>query len=371
MNTEIAVVQQDPYLLSPVMNIALAKQRLQEFQSFIRDYLVEGEDFGKIPGANKPCLLKPGADKLCELYGLADDYIFIERIEDFDKSLFDYTFKCILTDRRRGIMVSTGFGSCNSMEQKYRWRDSKRLCPQCGKEAIIKGKEEYGGGFLCFAKKGGCGAKFSDTDKSIIDQVVGRTMNEDIADLKNTILKMAKKRAKIDATLSATRSSGVFTQDIEDMPHFAPEQIIEQKAEPQKATPEKPAATPEVDIEAECVKWLDVITPLSPEEFLEGIVPLLKEKGPASMFVRCIDPNLLAVVCNRLTSAETFSAVLVPLQRLAHDAGRKDLIKAVAAEAKNRGYKVNRVNGTYVGPAKPDPTEAEYEAKYQERQAQK
>jgi len=44
-----------------------------------------------------------------------------------------------------------------------------------------------------------------------------------VATLKNTILKMAKKRAKVDATLAATRSSGIFTQDIEDMAHDAPE----------------------------------------------------------------------------------------------------------------------------------------------------
>jgi hypothetical protein len=34
----------------------------------------------------------------------------------------------------------------------------------------------------------------------------------------NTLLKMAKKRALIDAVLSATRASGIFTQDIEDLP---------------------------------------------------------------------------------------------------------------------------------------------------------
>lgn len=34
----------------------------------------------------------------------------------------------------------------------------------------------------------------------------------------NTLLKMAKKRALIDAVLSATRASGLFTQDIEDFP---------------------------------------------------------------------------------------------------------------------------------------------------------
>ncbi len=40
---------------------------------------------------------------------------------------------------------------------------------------------------------------------------------EDAANVANTILKMSKKRALIDATLSATRASGLFTQDLEDM----------------------------------------------------------------------------------------------------------------------------------------------------------
>jgi len=33
----------------------------------------------------------------------------------------------------------------------------------------------------------------------------------------NTVLKIAKKRALVDATLSVTRSSGLFTQDVEDI----------------------------------------------------------------------------------------------------------------------------------------------------------
>jgi hypothetical protein len=286
----IQAVPYDPYLLSPVMNLALARQRLSEFQSFVRDYLVENEDFGKIPGAPKPTLLKPGADKLCELYGLADDYEFIGTVEDLDKGIYDYTIKCILTDRRRGCLVSTGLGSCNSLEQKYRWRESRRLCPQCSKDSIIKGKEEYGGGWICFAKKGGCGAKFSSSDASIMDQTIGRTLNEDVADLKNTILKMAKKRAKIDATLSATRSSGVFTQDIEDMPHFAP------------------ATDRAMWVEAfgEC-QTLD--------EWNRLIVPLMKD-------------------------------------RLNHPQWGKPFVLAAAGEAKKRGYIVNRTDGNYQEKAK-------------------
>lgn len=33
-------------------------------------------------------------------------------------------------------------------------------CPDCGASAIIKGKAEFGGGYLCWKKEGGCGAKF-------------------------------------------------------------------------------------------------------------------------------------------------------------------------------------------------------------------
>lgn len=198
--------------LTPVMNLTLAKSRLAEFQDFVKGYMVEGEDYGQIPGTPKKTLYKPGADKLCELYGLSDSYRVIDRLVDFDRSLFDYEIECTLT--RDGIPIATGLGSCSSFEGKYRWRDSKRICPECGKDTIMKGKAEYGAGWICFKKTGGCGVKFVEGDEAIESQIIGRVENDDIATLKNTILKMAKKRAKVDATLAATRSSGVFTQDI-------------------------------------------------------------------------------------------------------------------------------------------------------------
>lgn len=248
----LAEVPQTPIvgdsLIGPVMDIEMARQRLVQFQQFIKEYLVEGEDYGTIPGTPKPTLLKPGSDKLCELYGLADDYQVVQRTEDFEKNLFDYEIKCILTSKRNGLLVSTGMGSCNSFEKRYRWRDSQRKCPNCGKETIIKGKEEFGGGWICFAKKGGCGAKFSDKDPGILEQVVGKVQNEDVADLKNTILKMAKKRAKIDATLSATRSSGLFTQDMEDWePYHAPAQQPPQPQTAQAHTQTPPSAQPKTE----------------------------------------------------------------------------------------------------------------------------
>lgn len=211
-------------LLMPVMNVGTAMARLKEFQEFCASYLQEshdggndGGDFGIIPGTKKKTLLKSGADKLCEIYGLYDEYVILRTVENWDTGLFDYSLTCLLKSRRDDSVVGSGVGSCSSYESKYRWRESQRICPTCGKAAIIKGKAEYGGGWICFKKKDGCGAKFRDGDSNIESQVIGRVENPDIADSKNTVLKMAKKRAKIDAVIGVTRSSGLFTQDTEDV----------------------------------------------------------------------------------------------------------------------------------------------------------
>jgi hypothetical protein len=219
--------------LTPVMDITLAKSRLAEFQKFVKEYMVEGEDYGQIPGTQKPTLYKPGADKLCELYGLADSYRILNRLVDFDSGLFDYEIECTLT--RDGAIVATGLGCCSSFEGKYRWRDSKRVCPQCSKDTIAKGKEEYGGGWYCNKRAGGCGATFKDGDEAIEGQIIGRMENDDLATIKNTVFKIAKKRSKLDATLSATRSGGQFTQDVGDQygkkPAAAPVQQPQRKSE--------------------------------------------------------------------------------------------------------------------------------------------
>jgi hypothetical protein len=215
------VTQTAELMLMPVMDLQVAKQRLAEFQQFVKEYMKVNEDYGLIPGIDKPSLFQPGADKLSELYGLAPTFPDERTIRNVDWSmdppLFDYEVTCVLLSKRTGMVVSEGKGSCSSYEAKYRWRDQKRKCPSCQAEAIIKGKEEWGGGYICWEKRGGCKAKFKDGDKSIEDQKIGRVPNDDIADIKNTILKMAQKRAKIAAVLCATRSSGVFTQDVEDM----------------------------------------------------------------------------------------------------------------------------------------------------------
>lgn len=192
----------------------------QKLMQELREMLVERVDYGVIPGTEKPTLLLPGAQKVCAYFGYVPKYADDSVIEDWSgaqngEPLFYYRLTCVLEKDRNP--VGGGIGSCNSWESKYRYRNAARKCPACGAESIIKGKEEYGGGWLCFAKKGGCGAKFPDGDAAIEAQSVGKVSNPDFADIVNTVLKMAKKRSYIDATLSATGLSQYFTQDVEDM----------------------------------------------------------------------------------------------------------------------------------------------------------
>jgi len=57
-----------------------------------------------------------------------------------------------------------------------------------------------------------------------VSQAAGRVENTDLADTYNTVLKMAKKRALVDATLTATAASDIFTQDLED---YTPPEVAE------------------------------------------------------------------------------------------------------------------------------------------------
>ncbi len=207
----------------PAMSIESAVERYNAVTEFVSRVLRKDVDYGVIPGTEKRTLLKPGAEKLTTFFGLSTRFELLERIEDWTgeghggEPFFYYLYRCRLM--RGDLLIAEGDASCNSREAKYRWREAQRLCPACGQAAIIKGKDDFGGGWLCWKKRGGCGAKYPDGDQSVETQQVGRVFNPDIADQVNTIQKMSQKRALVGAVLLAVNASEFFTQDVEDM-HF-------------------------------------------------------------------------------------------------------------------------------------------------------
>ena len=144
-----------------------AEQRIQMLQEFVKRYMMPSQDYGMIPGCQKPSLFKPGAEKLTDIFGLSKHVEVLDKVEDWEKPFLHYQVKVTLVNKRSGYVEAEGIGSANSKENKFARQDTYTIA--------------------------------------------------------NTLLKMAKKRALIDAVLSATRSSGIFSQDLEDL-----------KAEPQE-----------------------------------------------------------------------------------------------------------------------------------------
>jgi hypothetical protein len=60
--------------------------------------MVKDQDFGEIPGTSKPTLLKPGAEKLCNFFGLEPEFTPI--VEDLDWMGAQHGGEVCLTRRR-------------------------------------------------------------------------------------------------------------------------------------------------------------------------------------------------------------------------------------------------------------------------------
>ncbi len=216
MANEVITREDSPiaHALSPATVVAQVKL----VQEIMRDVMHDKEHYGTIPGCgDKKVLLKSGAEKLCFTFQLVPSFVIEER--DLNNGHREYRVVTRL-HTRNGTLVGEGVGTCSTMESKYRYRGGARKCPTCGKETIIKGRAEYGGGWLCFAKKGGCGAKYPEGDKSIESQSEAKQENPDPADQYNTCLKMSKKRSIVDATITACAASDIFTQDLEELPEY-------------------------------------------------------------------------------------------------------------------------------------------------------
>jgi hypothetical protein len=183
------------------------KQKLDFMSIFFKEVMVKDEDYGVIPGTNKPTLYKPGAEKLCELYGFA---ALIKSREE-EKNYGDGYYRAILTvqlvHRATGTIIGEGVGECSSYESKYRyrWVSEYKVPSHISKEDLL----------------------FEEKDEWKNDQKTGnkyksyRIPNDDLFSQWNTVLKMAHKRALTGVTLQCTRSSGIFMQDEAEMDEYA------------------------------------------------------------------------------------------------------------------------------------------------------
>ena len=142
------------------LTVEEAKTFNDEMNRFIESVLVAGTDYGVIPHCNKPTLLKSGAEKILNYLGLIARTEIVNRVEDYNTGFFSYECKVFLIDYN-GVVKGEGIGITNTREGRY-------------------------------AKSSGYAVQ-------------------------NTVLKMAKKRALVDAALNVGNLSARFTQDMEDL----------------------------------------------------------------------------------------------------------------------------------------------------------
>ena len=193
------VAREDSLVLPSESDVTEALGALKAFHKLVHSQLIENKDYGVIPGTGtKATLLKPGAEQLAKLMGLSDHYEVMNREMDFGAGLIQYEMRCKLVSMKTGVIVAEGVGECNSYESKYRYR-------WLGPSKL----EEHG---IDEAMKATMRTRTAGNGDTLY-----RIDNPDPADQVNTNLKMAKKRALVDAALSAGRLSELFTQDIEDM----------------------------------------------------------------------------------------------------------------------------------------------------------
>lgn len=227
---------------------------------FIRQVMAqemkEGQDYGKIPGCgDKPGLFQPGAQKLLLTFQLTP-HVKKEVLRELPHpTIFGHReYEFTLTLRSKAGREWDGVGTCSTLESKYRYRKSSRKCPTCGKETIFKDKNPPHG-FYCWAKKGGCGAKFGPDDKSITGQEEGKADNENPAEFWNTVRKMAFKRALVHGSINATNTSELWSQDLEDLPQATsakseytpePDEAFENASQGAPVTPQR-TETPKPD----------------------------------------------------------------------------------------------------------------------------
>ena len=217
------------------MTSAGVLKQVQVIQEVLHGVMKQDEHYGTIPGTKKPSLYKAGAEKLSLTFRLRPEYDI--RRSELPNGHREYEVVCTLYHIPTGQSVGQGVGSATTMEGKYRYRGGEK---EGTGQPIPK---DYWNLKKTDAKAaqaliGGPGFSAGKIDgKWEICSTGEKQEHDNPADYWNTILKMSKKRAHVDAILTATAASDIFTQDVEDMPEVIPPK--KEELPPEKAKEEE------------------------------------------------------------------------------------------------------------------------------------
>lgn len=220
MNAVVELKPQGGALALPTAGhraVAEIIEHVKTVQEVMRAVMRPDVHYGVIPGTDKPTLLKAGAELLCMTFRIADRY----QIEDLSTAdTVRYRVTCIGEHQVTGTVLGTGMGEASSGEEKYKWIKATKPEWEATPETLRRKKHGY-----------------NRKEKREFEILQVRT---EPANLANTVLKMANKRAKLAMVLNVTAASDMFTQDLEDMEdrlreHLADGESAEVEQQPQAA----------------------------------------------------------------------------------------------------------------------------------------
>lgn len=188
-------------LLRPVAPVGDIIRAQEETRDFIARALQVGRDYGVIPGTerkdkdgkdiSKKNLLKAGSERVCAGFGVRPDYQVLEQEIDHDREVPWKKSKKVWLNRHKG-------------DREFRWEDTTGFSTGLYRYVVLCTLIHVESGVIVGSGIGSC----STMEGKYVDRP---------RESENTVLKMAKKRAFVDATLTTFGLSDAFTQDLEDM----------------------------------------------------------------------------------------------------------------------------------------------------------
>lgn len=195
-NTTAVVVQQQERALMRAATAEELKEQIGLIHNCLDSVMKKGTHYDNLPGCgDKNTLLKPGAEVILTMFRISAEPI-VERESDG----FDVTYHVTVIGRHipSGNVVGYGVGEASTSEKKYKWREAV-----CDKEFDNTPETRRQIAYIRDKYK-----------KDLIHEI--KQVRQNPADLTNTVLKMAKKRALVDLCLTSTACSDIFVQDMDD-----------------------------------------------------------------------------------------------------------------------------------------------------------
>jgi hypothetical protein len=224
MNGELQVVGSNQYAVRSCDEI---KNNASLIKEILTKVLKKGVHYDlPYAGAEKPSLLKAGAEKILSTFMIGSRL----RIEDL--STDDCRRFRVITEAFHiptGTQMGEGVGECSTDEKKFKW--VKAVCKEEFDEADPSRRQ------LVWKKGRNGNANHQEMQ-----------VRSNPADLSNTVLKMAKKRSVNDLCLAVTAASDCFDTDLDNDEsgnrEFAQRQAESNLQQPQekKNTPPPPPA---------------------------------------------------------------------------------------------------------------------------------